>query len=34
MIYKETVKKLKLETLLTIEESIELLNASFATINR
>ena len=34
MIYKEIVKKIKLEMLLTLEDFTKLLDVSFATINR
>ena len=34
MIYKETVKKIKHEMLLTLEDFTKLLDVSFATINR
>lgn len=34
MIYKETVKKMKHEMLLTKEDFTKLLNVSFTTINR
>lgn len=34
MIYKETIKKIKYEILLILEDFTKLLNVSFATINR
>lgn len=34
MIYKETIKKIKYEILLTLEDFTKLLDVSFATINR